>query len=92
MSWTPWAVKWDEHASRDLEALARRDQRLARRIRQAVTTYSTTGHGDVRKLRGYLNRWRQRVGTWRVIFTLDPQTRTLPVLSVAPRSEAYRSR
>ena len=90
MNWTPWAVEWDEHASRDLEALARRDPRLARRIRQAVTAYATTGHGDVLKLRGYVNRWRQRVGTWRVIFTLEPQTRILLVLSVAPRRDAYR--
>jgi mRNA interferase RelE/StbE len=90
VNWSPWSVEWDERAADDLEDLSRRDSRLARRIRQAVTTYAMTGHGDVRKLRGHPDRWRQRIGTWRVIFTFQRTPRTLLVLSVTPRRDAYR--
>ncbi len=91
MSWRAWAVSWDEYgAGRDLEALARRDPQLARRIRRSVTAYVETGHGDVLKMKGYADRWPEWVGEWRVIFTLDRVSRTLVVLSVAPRKDAYR--
>ncbi len=91
MSSRPWAVSWDEYgAGADLEALGRRNSPLARRIRRSVTAYAETGYGDVLKMKGYADRWRQRVGDWRVIFTLDRTSRTLVVLSVAPRKDAYR--
>ena len=91
MSWRARAVSWDEYgAGADLDLLARRDPRLARRIRRSVTAYAETGRGDVLKMKGYSDRWRQRIGEWRVIFTLDRASRMLVVLSVAQRKDAYR--
>ena len=91
MSWQPWTVSWDEFsAGADLAALARSDPQLARRIRRSVTAYADTGYGDVLKMKGYTDRWRQRVGEWRVVFTLDRASRTLVILSVALRKDVYR--
>jgi mRNA-degrading endonuclease RelE of RelBE toxin-antitoxin system len=36
------------------------------------------------------DRWRLRVGEWRVRFILDPAGRTIYVLSVRPRGSAYK--
>ena len=92
MSWRPWNVSWDAYcAGADLEAIGRRDAYLARRIRRSVTAYAETGQGDVLKMKGYADRWRQRVGERRVIFPLDRDSRTLIVLSVALRKDVYRS-
>jgi mRNA-degrading endonuclease RelE of RelBE toxin-antitoxin system len=84
------AVRWRQAATDELRALARRDPRLARRLSDAVERYAATYHGDVRKLQGTANRWRLRVGTWGVIFALDPPG-TITVLTLAPRKDVYRS-
>ena len=50
-----------------------------------------TGHGDVVKLRGYEGEWRLRVGQWRVRLAFEHETRTIRVLRVLHRREAYRT-
>jgi mRNA interferase RelE/StbE len=44
----------------------------------------------VAKLRGTADRWRVRSGDYRVIFRVDDTTRTVTVLRIAHRREAYR--
>jgi mRNA interferase RelE/StbE len=44
----------------------------------------------VTKLAGYTNRWRVRVGDYRVIYQIDDQTQEVIVLHTAHRREAYR--
>ncbi len=46
-------------------------------------------HG-VTKLAGYANRWRVRVGDYRVIYQIDDQAQEVTVLRIAHRREAYR--
>jgi mRNA interferase RelE/StbE len=82
-------VLWDQRASDAIEALARRDPRLARRIRQRVASFAASGHGDIQKLTGTTNEWRLRVGDWRAVFAFDPPG-SITVLAVAPRRDVYR--
>ncbi|MYC28601.1 MAG: type II toxin-antitoxin system mRNA interferase toxin, RelE/StbE family [Chloroflexi bacterium] len=70
--------------------MRRMDQEQARRVRQAVMLFASTGHGDFRKLRGVESEWRLRVGAWRVRVTFVDGGKTLLVLRILPRSEAYR--
>jgi mRNA interferase RelE/StbE len=84
-----WTVRWDPDARATLRDLARRDPNQARRIRQRMAAFAASTQGDVKKLRGPGDRWRLRVGDWRVIFTFGPPG-TITVLTVAPRREAYR--
>ena len=44
--------------------------------------------GDVKKLQGYDNYYRLRVGDFRVIYSLDDETITIS--AVLPRGEAYK--
>jgi mRNA interferase RelE/StbE len=46
-------------------------------------------HG-VTKLAGYANRWRVRIGDYRVIYQIDDQASEVIVLRIAHRREAYR--
>lgn len=74
-------------AQRDLRRL---DRPVAIRILDALTRFADTGHGDVTRLQGVADEWRQRVGDWRVRFRYDYSTRTLEVLRILPRGQAYR--
>lgn len=56
---------------------------------RALRSFAEEG-GEVRKLKGFTDRWRLRVGTWRVIFRYDADGRAVSVVAVLHRSEAYR--
>jgi mRNA interferase RelE/StbE len=44
---------------------------------------------NVRKLRGR-DGWRLRVGTWRIIYAVDPTRLTIVVLTIATRGRVYQ--
>ncbi len=71
-------------AAKDLRRLGRADQqRLLRAIHGLPA-------GDVKRLVGNPGAWRLRVGDWRAIFHRDDEQRTIVVLAVRPRGDAYR--
>ena len=80
-------VEWTPAASRDLRRLERT---TAQRVRQTVIVFAETGHGDIAKLQSREPEWRLRAGDWRVRFTFTDGGRTLRVLRVLHRREAYR--
>jgi mRNA interferase RelE/StbE len=56
------------------------------RIDRRLTEFATTGHGDVKRLKGR-DELRLRVGDWRVIFFEDQGT--IVVAAVGHRREIY---
>jgi mRNA interferase RelE/StbE len=82
-----WTVVLTTSAQRDLRRL---DRPVATRILDALARLADTGHGDVTRLQGVSDEWRLRVGDWRVRFRYDHTTRTLVVLRILPRGQAYR--
>jgi mRNA-degrading endonuclease RelE of RelBE toxin-antitoxin system len=42
--------------------------------------------GDVLKLEGESNRWRRRVGTYRIFFAVDSTARTVAVSAIVRRT------
>jgi mRNA interferase RelE/StbE len=42
-----------------------------------------------RKLVGATNRWRVRIGDYRVIFSIDDEKRTVEIIAARHRSKAY---
>jgi mRNA interferase RelE/StbE len=81
------AAVWTEQAREDLRRL---DPGLVKRIRQAVRRFAAEGGGDLKKLKGYTDQWRLRVGDWRVIMTLANDPPRAIVTRVLPRQSAYR--
>ena len=84
----PWRLRITPRAEKDLAAVPRRDREAIRRaILRAPDEF---GAMDVTKLAGRGNRWRLRVGRWRVVFDVDNATGTMLVTRVLARKDAYR--
>ena len=82
-----WTVVLTASAQRDLRRL---DRPVAARILDALARLADTGQGDVTRLQGVSDEWRLRIGDWRVRFRYDHPARTLEVLRILPRGQAYR--
>ena len=82
-----WSLVFRPSAVRELRNLA---PGVADRTISAMELYADSERGDVMKLKGGDDQYRLRVGEWRVIFERDRDTRTLFVLHVRHRREAYR--
>ena len=81
-----WFVDWTRTAGNDLAEL---DPKTRRRVFQTIEKYATTGHADVKRLKGS-DQYRLRVGDWRVRFEALKAERKLRILRVLHRREAYR--
>ncbi len=57
-----------------------------------MTAIEKLPDGDVRRLEGGHDEWRLRVGSWRVIFTINNKARLIIVLLVSGRGDAYKRR
>ncbi len=82
-----WSVTWTERALKDAEKL---DRQVRVRIVKALDRSAETGQGNVKRLTGGGGDLRLRVGDWRVRFSFYHASRTIMVLRVLPRGEAYR--
>lgn len=79
-------VVWTRPATKDLKLM---DREKALLVKEAINRFAVFGQGDVRKLKGFKNEFRLRVGDSRVRFILDAQKHTIVVLRVLPRNKAY---
>jgi mRNA interferase RelE/StbE len=78
-------IEWTGPAAKDIDRL---DRKLRERIAAAVDRFATTGHGDVKALKGSPGEYRLRVGDWRVRFSVNAGK--MRVERVLPRGGAYR--
>jgi mRNA interferase RelE/StbE len=85
----PWSLRITARAEKELARLPPADREAIRRMLRRLPT--DFGALDVTKLAGGGNRWRLRVGNWRVILTLDNAAGTISVLRVLDRKDAYRN-
>ena len=78
---------WEPAARADLRRI---EQKQAIQILHALSDFSKTGNGDVKKLVGdTLGRYRLRVGDWRILFRFE-KANMIRILSVENRKDAYR--
>ncbi len=82
------AVLLSPRADRDRRSLS--DQ-VQRRIREALLTLETDPRptGAV-KLSGERNRWRVRIGDYRILYAVDDALQQVLVLRIAHRRDVYR--
>ena len=82
-----WAVVWTATAERDFGKL---DPETRRRVQFSITRWAGDSIGDVLRLQNITPpEYRLRVGKWRVRFRLDHDRRTMQILHVLRRDEAY---
>ena len=60
------------------------DSATKQRIKTAIHKLPA---GDVKKLKGFLNAYRLRVGDWRVLFDMDVE---IIITDILPRGDAYK--
>lgn len=85
-----YEVLLERRAAKQLERL---DKFSKRRIIEALRVLRERGLAarlDLKKLKGYKNHYRLRVGSYRVLFEFQ-KPRTLIVYAVLPRRTAYRN-
>lgn len=81
-------VETTKRADKDLLSL---DAATRKRILTALRgLQEQTGFSDIKKIKAQTDRWRLRVGDWRVILKIDQAEGVIYVLAIKHRSEAYR--
>ncbi len=82
-----YSVEVKPSAQKELEALS--DKMLARVVRKLDTLKNVPRPAGCKKLKGYEDQWRIRVGDWRVVYVIDDATRLVSITRVAHRREIY---
>jgi mRNA interferase RelE/StbE len=83
-----WAIRYVREAERDIDAL---DPQIRRRILLAIGNLARDPRAapNVKALKRH-DRYRLRVGDWRVIYTLQQDALVVLVVRIGHRREVYR--
>lgn len=82
-----YSLEIKQSAQKELDAL---DDTLFNRIdRKILALAGNPRPAGCKKLRGYKDQWRVRVGDWRVLYIVDDRARLVSVMRVAHRREVY---
>ena len=83
-----YSVSYEATARKELGKL---DRQVARRVARAITALGANPRpAACRRLVGYDELWRIRVGAHRVIYTIKDTELIVLALRIAHRSEVYR--
>ena len=82
-----YAVEIKPSARKELEALP--DKLLARVIRKIASLGRAPRPSGCKKLKGYKDQWRVRIGDWRIVYIIDDTPRQISVTRIAHRREVY---
>jgi mRNA interferase RelE/StbE len=76
-------------AQKELDALA--DDLFTRIDRKILALADNPRPAGCKKLKGYKDQWRLRVGDWRVVYIISDATKVVSVTRIAHRREVYES-
>ena len=82
-----YAVEIKPSARKELEALP--NHLLSRVVRKIQTLSENPRPAGCKKLKGYKDLWRIRVGDWRMVYIIDDAVRVVSVTRIAHRREVY---
>lgn len=82
-----YSLEIKHSAQRELDSL---DNSVFRRIdRKVLALANNPRPPGCKKLKGYKDQWRVRVGDWRVIYLIDDEAKLVSVTRVAHRRGVY---
>jgi mRNA interferase RelE/StbE len=82
-----YSVVIKSSAQKELDAL---DDAVFRRIdRRIVALAENPRPAGCKKLKGYKDQWRIRIGDWRVVYSIDDSAERVSITRVAHRREVY---
>ena len=82
-----YSVEVKPPARKELEALP--DNVLARVLQKIEALRHAPRPAGCKKLKGYKDQWRVRVGDWRVVYIIDDAARLVSITRIAHRREVY---
>jgi mRNA interferase RelE/StbE len=83
-----YEIVFSRSARKELQTLS---LEMAERVFEKVDMLAINPRpSSCKKLRGYPNVWRIRVGDYRIIYSIDDGKRVIDISVVRHRSEAYR--
>lgn len=82
-----YTVEVKPPARKELEALP--DNVLARVVAKLEALAEAPRPAGCKKLKGYKDHWRVRVGDWRVVYIIDDAAKVVSVTRIAHRREVY---
>ena len=82
-----YSLEIKHSAQKELDALD--DAVFARIDRKILTLADNPRPPGCKKLRGYKDQWRVRVGDWRVVYFIDDGAKLVTITRVAHRREVY---
>jgi mRNA interferase RelE/StbE len=82
-----YSLEINSSAQKELDALD--DAVFARLDRKILPLAETPRPAGCKKLKGYKDQWRIRVGDWRVVYTIDDAAKRVVITRVAHRREVY---
>lgn len=71
-----------------LKFLQKQPQAQRERLLKAI--YALPNNGDIKAMGGHENLYRLRVGTFRVIYTIENQILTVRVLTIGNHGDVYK--
>ena len=84
----PYDLHIERHAEKDLKKL---ETSLFTQIVSRIKELAANPHPQgSKKITGSQNDWRLRIGDYRVLYEIDNKTRTINIMRVKHRREAYR--
>lgn len=87
-----WLVKYEKKAVKQLEKLPNQDQtRISNKLEEIANNGNPRGHG--KSLKGNLSeRWRYRIGAYRVICDIQDDELIILVIEVGNRKDIYKKK
>ena len=82
-----YAVELKASARKELESLP--NVVLARVFRKIESLADDPRPAGCKKLKGYKDQWRLRVGDWRVVYIVDDSAKLVSITRIAHRREVY---
>ena len=82
-----YSLEIKKSAQKELDAL---DSALFTRIDRKIPALANNARATgCKKLKGYEDQWRVRVGDWRVLYIIDDATKLITITRIAHRREVY---
>ncbi len=82
-----YSVEVKPSARKELEELP--DNVLARVLQKMDSLRSAPRPTGCKKLKGYKDQWRIRVGDWRIVYVIDDAAKLISFTRIAHRREVY---
>ena len=84
---TKYSLEIKHSAQKELDSL---DDAVFRRVdRRILALGDNPRPAGCKKLRGYRDQWRIRVGDWRIVYFIDDAAKLVTITRIAHRREVY---